>query len=183
MNKSVSVDVYGKCSENTTQIIPRDSKEEKELLAQYKFYIAFENSKCPEYVTEKLYKIIHSPSNDNPPVPVVMGPNRSWYEENLPAKSFIHVDEYSSPEKLGAYLKSLDSQDKSYFEYLNWRRYHKRACEPKVRCKLCDVLLKSRYNSYKDILQSNKSEFIISDFGAYWKRFQCEDSMKSLQPH
>ena len=163
MSKTVNIDVYGKCSKNIS--LKRDSENEQTELAKYKFYLAFENSKCPEYVTEKLYKIIHRNISDNPPIPVVMGPEKSWYTKNLPKNSFIHVDDYKGPEEMGRQLKYLSSHKNLFFKHLKWRRFHKRVCESPIRCKLCDMLLKNRIKQ--------QTNLIISDFETFWKRSQC----------
>ena len=118
MKKTIPVNIYGKCSENTSSLIPRKSEEEKQLLSQYKFYLAFENSKCPEYVTEKLYKIINSPISDNPPVPVVMGPKQSWYQDNLPTNSFIHVDDF----KISEISKTATHTDLKFYTNLGYNK-------------------------------------------------------------
>ena len=164
MSKVVHIDMYGKCSKNFS--IERGSTKEHEQLSQYKFYIAFENSKCPEYVTEKLYKIINLDISDNPPIPIVMGPNRSWYTQHLPKKSFIHVDDHHNPEEMGRHLKYLSSQDNLLMEHLNWRRSHKLVCESPMRCKLCDMLLMNSFDKQKNL--------VISDFEEFWKRSKCQ---------
>ena len=165
MSKTAHVDIYGKCSENFS--IERGSTREQKELSEYKFYIAFENSKCPEYVTEKLYKILNSNIRNIPPVPIVMGPNRSWYVEHLPAKSFIHVDDFHDPEELGSYVKYLDSQDNLLLKHLYWRRYHKLQCEISIRCKLCDMLLTNCFQQQKNLL--------IPDFESFWHRAKCQN--------
>ena len=175
MRKVISVDIYGKCSDNETSHTIRDSAEEKELLSKYKFYLAFENSRCPHYVTEKLYKILNLTTDDNPPVPIVMGPEKNWYEENLPYKSFIHVDEYDNPEKLAAYLMYLNSNHESYLTYLNWRQNYRRVCEPKVRCKLCDFLLENNHERDPTDYGKRKKSFVISDFRSFWQKAKCYD--------
>ena len=51
----VTVDVFGKCG-------PLDCKDGMdcfiELAKNYKFYLAFENSLCSEYVTEKFWRTL-----------------------------------------------------------------------------------------------------------------------------
>ena len=173
MKKTISVDIFGKCSENNTSNIVRASTEEKELLSQYKFYLAFENSRCPEYVTEKLYKIVNSKTADNPPVPIVMGPKKSWYEQHLPRKSFIHVDDFDNPEKLASYLMHLNSNPESYLNYLNWRQNYRLVCEPKVRCKLCDFLLNNNHKSTPRDSRKSEKSFVISDFKSFWQKAKC----------
>ena len=84
MKDIIDVDIFGNCGD-----LKLTRGFESKVLSDYKFYLAFENSKCPDYVTEKLFRVINSDFSENPPVPVVMGPNRSWYEENLPTISFI----------------------------------------------------------------------------------------------
>ena len=81
MQEVIKVDIYGHCG---TLDLKKDA--EMETLSKYKFYLAFENSKCPSYATEKLYRVINQDLSQSPPVPVVLGPNKTWYEEILPSK-------------------------------------------------------------------------------------------------
>ena len=165
----IPVDIYGKCS----WYLPRD---ETELLSQYKFYLAFENTECPEYVTEKLYKVLNSDISHNPPVPIVMGPNKKFYEENLPPKSFIHVDDFNNAEELGSYLNMLDSRDDLYLEYLNWKRSYQLVCDPQLSCKLCGLIKKKKSDSpYHETLLLNPNDFVISDLQQFWRKAKCKD--------
>ena len=43
-------------------------------VGQFKFYLAFENALCDDYVTEKFFNIIFN----IPTVPVVMGETKEW---------------------------------------------------------------------------------------------------------
>ena len=49
----MQVDVYGRCGNLTAS---RDRDEETKLIQEYKFYLAFENSICRDYVTEKFFQ-------------------------------------------------------------------------------------------------------------------------------
>lgn len=52
----VEVDVIGRCGNASC---PRGRNEErclKMMEAEYKFFFAFENSKCEDYITEKLWE-------------------------------------------------------------------------------------------------------------------------------
>ena len=53
LSKYISVDIYGACSNKTC---PRSSGRCFDMLNnQYKFYLAFENSNCQDYITEKFF--------------------------------------------------------------------------------------------------------------------------------
>ncbi|EHB18772.1 Alpha-(1,3)-fucosyltransferase [Heterocephalus glaber] len=105
------VDVYG------SRHLPLPHKAMQEHLARYKFYLAFENSQHPDYITEKLWKN----ALQAPAVPVVLGPSRSNYERFLPPDAFIHVDDFPSPQALAQHLLALDKDDARYLSYFRWR--------------------------------------------------------------
>ena len=161
MQKFVTVDMYGGCSG-----VELKRNSEQRTLSTYKFYLSFENSLCPEYATEKIYKIINLKLTDNPPVPVVMGPNRSWYEKALPKNSFIHVDDFSNPKDLSQYLEYLNVEPDLYFEYLKWRRNYQLVHDPPLRCNLCEFL-------NNKTLKTDTEPIIISDFEQFWKKQEC----------
>ena len=93
----IPIDVYGR---NDKELV---NKSVVQTVSQYKFYLAFENSQHPDYITEKLWRNALGSSA----VPVVLGPPRSNYERFLPADAFIHVDDFRSPKMLAAYLRFL----------------------------------------------------------------------------
>ena len=166
MKESINVDVYGHCG---TLSLNRNS--EQETFSKYKFYLAFENSKCPSYVTEKLFKILNQNMSEFPPVPVVLGPNRSWYEEHLPKHSFIHVNDFPNPQKLADHLLFLDRNPEEYIKYMNWRKDHTKVCGPSLSCQLCHKLVQSSFNS----LETQP----IQDFGTFWKKGECEKPVEN----
>ena len=92
---------------------------ESKTWSRDKCYFVFENSKCPEYVTENQNMNIHKHVGDNRPVPIVMLPNTSWYEKHIPNMLFIHVDDFYTPDKMGLHLKTLGVNSGNVLEYLN----------------------------------------------------------------
>jgi alpha-1,3-fucosyltransferase len=70
MKNYVSVDVFGKCGDKCpTHFGNNKTGDCKEILGtQYKFYLAFENSICKDYVTEKFFGILKFNI-----IPVVLG--------------------------------------------------------------------------------------------------------------
>ncbi|KAK1800212.1 hypothetical protein P4O66_000263 [Electrophorus voltai] len=119
--KHIQVDSYGQCLHNKdlpTHLRESTAMEEQgfyQILAQYKFILAFENAVCDDYVTEKLWRPLKLGV-----VPVYFGaPNiHTWLPSN---RSAIVVDPNEPPEKLAQYLKRLDKNDWEYLTYLDWK--------------------------------------------------------------
>ena len=71
---------------------------------RYKFYAAFENSRCQGYITEKFWKSLRLGL-----VPVCWGgSSRKDYERIAPGSSFIHLDDFASIKELAQYLLKVD---------------------------------------------------------------------------
>lgn len=83
----------------------------------YKFYLAFENSNCKEYITEKLFEN----SYEYNMLPIVMGARPEEYKKYTPDNSFIHIEEFPSPKELAEYLHKLDQDDDLYNSYFKWK--------------------------------------------------------------
>ncbi|XP_032878295.1 alpha-(1,3)-fucosyltransferase 4 [Amblyraja radiata] len=129
----VSIDVYGKFG--------LDLKNNNVVLTvlPYKFYLSFENSQHVDYITEKLWKNAFLSSA----VPVVLGPSRTNYEQYIPADSFIHVNDFSSPGKLAEYLMYLDKNSGSYKKYFEWKKgynVHLTQFWDEQYCKVCEAI-------------------------------------------
>ena len=88
MKKYISVDVFGGCG-NFHCV--KGSPDCIATLAQYKFYLAFENSLCKDYVTEKLFQSIRE---DLSLVPIVMG--GADYSQIMPPGSYIDTRNFDS---------------------------------------------------------------------------------------
>ena len=104
------VDIYGGCGHlycgSTDQCL-------KMLRADYKFVLAFENSLCGDYVTDKLYTAL-----ENGVVPVVYG--GADYLAYAPAGSFVDARDFATPRHLADYLHLLNRNDNLYAKYLSW---------------------------------------------------------------
>lgn len=143
--RHIHVDVYGDCGNMSC---PKRANCQP-LISQYKFYLAFENSLCGEYITEKVYR-----SFEWGMVPVVYGAMEKY--NTLPHHSYIHVADFSSPEKLAEYLLLLDRNDSLYREYFSWR--YKYTCTDinmtKKSQRICCFLHANRYNNHTVQLDS-----------------------------
>ena len=61
MQKFINVDVYGKCGNLTCPYQKQRNPCEDDLALKYYFYLAFENSNCVDYISEKFWRNINHP--------------------------------------------------------------------------------------------------------------------------
>ncbi|ODM96981.1 Alpha-(1,3)-fucosyltransferase C [Orchesella cincta] len=122
--EGVVIDIFGKCG---TPVCPHGkrignncSQEEfwEQLAKDYKFYLAFENALCVDYVTEKFFRTLELGI-----VPVVYG--GADYDLIAPPNSFINVDSFQSPKQLAEFLKNLNENAEEYKKYFEWRIKYK----------------------------------------------------------
>ena len=153
----INVSIYGKCGDSESCPGERRSPICDALLRRHKFYLAFENGNCPDYVTEKYWEN----AIGNSIVPVVMG--GADYKALAIPNSYIDVRDFESPKKLADYLLFLDANDTEYNTYFSWKKRYRRVA-PRYACTLCKQLHnKSLYafpKSYKNMAQ-------------FWSREQC----------
>ena len=121
--KYVKVDSYGEClhnrdlPDNLTNTLSFDTVGLYNIQAQYKFTLSFENARCNDYITEKVWRPLYIGS-----VPIVRGSPtvKDWAPDKK--YSIINADEFSNPKDLAAYLKHLDEHDDEYEKYLEFKR-------------------------------------------------------------
>lgn len=106
------------------------------------FYLAFENSNCDDYITEKLWWNAYMKNS----IPIVMGTQRSNYQLLLPPDSYINIDDFASPAVLAQFIYRLNSTDeyknyykwKKHFQVLNEHAYFK--SKSYHYCRVCEAL-------------------------------------------
>ncbi|XP_064601054.1 3-galactosyl-N-acetylglucosaminide 4-alpha-L-fucosyltransferase FUT3-like [Liolophura sinensis] len=134
LQKYIPVDFYGKCG---TLECPGKDTGCKDKMEQYKFYLAFENSNCRSYITEKIWRAL----GDWNAVPVVMGGSDPRdYAYGIPPHSYIHVDGFESPKQLAEFLVLLDKNVTLYEQYFRWHRTHYTETPRRGWCQLCESL-------------------------------------------
>ncbi|CAI9744487.1 glycoprotein 3-alpha-L-fucosyltransferase A-like [Octopus vulgaris] len=158
LGKYIQVDIYGFCGAKTCT-----RKDDpicfKMLEKEYKFYLAFENSNCRDYITEKLMRnaLQHNV------IPIVMGAHPDDYRRVAPENSYIHYEDFQSAKELAAYLYKLDKNDTLYNEYFKWKGtgkfYH---VDP--WCNVCSML----HHALDD-----KKQIWYEDFGAWYAGKGC----------
>ena len=166
MQQYGEIDIFGKCGS-----LSIEHGQELDVLAKYKFYLSFENSLCDEYATEKIARVLEMSIDENPPVPIVMGPKKSWYEAHLPPNSFIHVGDFKSPKDLMNHLQYLNENHGAYIEHLKWRRTYFLKRKELNACNLCKVSLSIKGD------ENEKPVFeTIDNFDKFWTNEKCDES-------
>ena len=100
----------------------------------YMFYLAFENSFCEDYVSEKLWNHL----NGNL-VPIVYG--SANYQAIAPPHSYINAMDYDSPKDLADYLNYLMENTTAYYEYFEWTNHFTvYQDQNRVFCQICEAL-------------------------------------------
>jgi alpha-1,3-fucosyltransferase len=126
LSKYIPVDIFGSCTMQNCSTKCYDM-----LHNDYKFYLAFENTWCPDYVTEKFYRSLKYNT-----VPIVMG--GAEYERFAPPNSYINVKDFRSPKELAEYILMLHNSDELYAKYFNWKKYYSIAMPYNYGlCELC----------------------------------------------
>ena len=101
--EGISLSSWGNCSHRSPdrewEMIGR-----KKFFTDYRFYFAFENTFCDDYVSEKAFVALNF-SRHYGVIPVVYG--AAPYRSILPAGSFIDVSTFESVSALAKYMKSL----------------------------------------------------------------------------
>ena len=162
LSKFVPVDIYGKCGK-----LKCSKKCYQMLEGNYKFYLAFENSFCKDYVTEKLFRMLNIDV-----VPIVLG--GANYSKFLPSETFVDVRDFTSPEKLAKFLKFLDKRKDLYTDYLLRKRAMVCAEEEPYVCRLCKHLhaTKRKVTRINLLNAWNKTKHCINPENFYRSHFQ-----------
>ncbi|XP_076862425.1 4-galactosyl-N-acetylglucosaminide 3-alpha-L-fucosyltransferase 9-like [Brachyhypopomus gauderio] len=136
LSKYINVEGYGRHFDKYI-----DQDDYAKVMSSCKFYLSFENSIYKDYMTEKLFNALKYGT-----VPVVIGPPRVNYEEYIPGDSFIHIDDFGSPQELAEHLKLLDQNQEMYEQYFAWRKYFTVKESPfglEHACRICEYLNKN----------------------------------------
>ncbi|KAF2883569.1 hypothetical protein ILUMI_22633 [Ignelater luminosus] len=169
LQKYITVHRYGACGQYKC---PGYVAKECLAASRYKFYLAFENSNCDEYITEKLWWN----SFETRSVPIIMGTTPEILNQILPSHSYIHVNDYVNPKDLADYISHLNNTPNKLEKYLEWRNDFKTINEhgyfqskPVHYCRVCEAL---NYN--------NKKKKVYDDLNKSWFKNQCQKGWSTL---
>jgi alpha-1,3-fucosyltransferase len=136
LRQYVSVDTFGACGDKSC---PRHNARCQNTLRKYRFHLAFENSFCRDYITEKFFDAL-----DRDQIPIV-----NWkYKANadlVPAGSYVNVFDFPDMKSVAEHLINVSRNTSLYNSYFEWRRHYTLTCDQPWRsacswCKVCAAL-------------------------------------------
>ncbi|RNA05317.1 alpha-(1-3)-fucosyltransferase C-like [Brachionus plicatilis] len=151
------IDVYGGCGKSCN--ISGEDRFSSNLCRQklskdYRFLLAFENSMCKDYITEKLLDTVLFDI-----VPVVFG--YGPYDQLIPRSAYINALDFKTPKELVNYLTYLESNSTAYNSYFKWKKYIKKT-NTKYNT-LCDMCIKLNLENFYGVKKS-----IVNDLETFW---------------
>ena len=165
LQRYIQVDIYGRCGPNkcgsaTVKTWKKDQCEKKLLHGDgsYKFYLAFENSLCDDYISEKLWKLDRLDV-----VPIVMG--MADYSNMRPRDTFIDVRDFKSPMALAKYLLHLDKHNDLYNQYIHNIRA--------LRCRKLIVQAPHHCMICKHFQENRDKQEVVYDIAKFWGMRRC----------
>jgi len=115
MGSNLTVDSLSGCL-NNKKLPKNDLKNKTAVMRQYLLYLAFENQRTPDYITEKLWGALGSGV-----LPIYFGaPN---IKDHVPPNSVILVDDFASRADLAEYLVKVVNNKELYESYHEWRKH------------------------------------------------------------
>ena len=162
LKQYIDVAIFGPCGNKSLPEGEDEILEDFVNDTEYKFYLAFENSRCTDYITEAAFRGFQLDL-----ITVVRGP--PTYERHFPRGTYINTDDFSSPRDIALYLDKLGSNEVEYTNMLKKKdNYETIIGEHHARtsafCHLCRKL------NNIDIHRSS-----IGDLYGWWEKDRCRD--------
>ena len=135
LQKYIPIDIVGECGPYKCPIDQQGTCHQI-LERDYKFYLAFENSICEGYATEKVWKVLTTFT-----VPIVLGGHD--YKTILPPNSFIDILDFPSSKHLAEHILNVSANDTLYNSFFKWKKDYEVIAKRKHKCRICEYLNKS----------------------------------------
>ena len=134
MQKGLDIHMFGSCYNNPCGSNPKDETDKScdELMKQYKFYLAFENNDCKDYVTEKYW---NSLSREQIPIVNWRRIDRSIVIPN----SYINIYDFKDMNSFSTYIKKVSENETLYNSYFEWKKSYKN-WQHCTSCQICHAL-------------------------------------------
>ena len=96
---------------------------------------------CNSYLSKKFWYYLK-----NNLIPIVIYPNKMYYEQNAPLNSYIHVEDFDyDVKKLSEYLKKIETNFNIYIKYFEWHETNEIIVDEislneNIECEICEKL-------------------------------------------
>ena len=141
LRKHFPIDQYGQCSASKKNSRRIPAKDFERMLFNYKFYIAFENAHCEDYITEKAFYNSFAHGS----IPIILGPSEQNCKAILPPESFVHVNHFDDMQELADALTRASKYLPIYETYHQWRLDYRLIVWPSnyyLNDRFCDLCTK-----------------------------------------
>uniref|UniRef100_A0A183BZ81 Fucosyltransferase n=1 Tax=Globodera pallida TaxID=36090 RepID=A0A183BZ81_GLOPA len=125
------------------------------------FYLAFENSVCPQYVTEKFWRSLRALT-----VPVVLE-RAVLAGVEVPQNAFIAADDFGSVKELADHLKALQNDSKRYLQHFEWTKRYRKSHFAILNSPLCE-LCQFAHRQFEQDLTNNVN------LDKHWTKKDCK---------
>uniref|UniRef100_A0A914I2L6 Fucosyltransferase n=1 Tax=Globodera rostochiensis TaxID=31243 RepID=A0A914I2L6_GLORO len=150
----LNLDLYGHCGGGRSC----DTNCYNSEMDNHLFYFAFENSVCPQYITEKFWRSLRKLT-----IPVVL--RRAVFSGiDIPPNAFIAADDFGTVNELAQYLISLQNDTARHLNHFEWTKTYR----------------KSPYNK-RQFQMVTEHVTIPADQSALWCFF-CRVGVLSIRP-
>jgi alpha-1,3-fucosyltransferase len=164
MKKHVNVSIFGNCGQQCMKKFDNGSDGDcKEIIStKYKFFLAFENSLCSQYITEKFFIILRYNI-----IPVVLGAGD--YSQYIPKSGYINVFDFKTVKDLTDHLIYLDNNKTAYNSYFKWRKHVVKKTDGVFAASICEMCIRLNIDSHLPFEKKT-----LTDLNAFWSRQDCE---------
>lgn len=155
LRQYLDLDMFGKCYDRVCGN-PEKHTSCDNITETYKFYLALENSRCKDYVTEKYWwSLVRNQ------IPIVSWDHTHINRDVVIPNSFISIYDYPNLRALSDYIKLVSENETLYNSYFEWKKIYKidQSC---MSCTICKAL------------HENRPPQIIEDLDGWVRNDTCE---------
>ena len=145
LNKIYNITFISSCYldfKNQIELEFQETFIKNDIKNEYLFALSFDPlPNCNSYLSKKFWYYLK-----NNLIPIVIYPNKMYYEQNAPLNSYIHVEDFDyDVKKLSEYLKKIETNFNIYIKYFEWHETNEIIVDEislneNIECEICEKL-------------------------------------------
>ena len=156
MGRYIKIDMQGACFGNPCGTPGDESDTEcNKSLQDYKFFLAFENNDCVDYVTEKYWYTLKREQ-----IPIVNWKHAANKDIVIPG-SYINIYDFENIQSAMEYVKDVSENENLYNSYFDWRL----SFADRGICSSCEIC--------KRLHDEDRPAQVIEDLDAWVRNDTC----------